>query len=589
MNGRDAALIAAVAAYSAQILLVVAAAAAAAAVVRAPAPRFRLVFWRIVLLVCLLLPLAPARVITIRVTGGVGTAASVAAATPAAVTGVRSMAPEAVAVWVLIAGMAIRMLWLAIGWLRLGALRRESREADLAGDLADLRRHLAPSSEVRWHERIGQPVTFGFRWPIVLLPSGVRLLAPDVQRAVLCHELLHAARGDWRTTLVEELVGAVFWFHPAIRWVIEQIQLSREETVDAMVVSMTASRRLYMRALLAFSDSAGPIAMPAPSLIHRRHLASRIRQLSREVVMSHGRFVFSAAALAAILAGSVWTAVAALPLRTEVTTRTDARRAGTTDISLPATSRSIQPSSPRGAQSSQNPWQGRTLLPPPPPPPPPPNDGKTNPRVIATVKPDYPGEALAYSPSVNVWVTATLDASGAIAQARATRFQLTIDRSIDDPNYWASRPERPFMEAAEAAALKWKFAPPDANTRTTIELMFSYRNIPSGAGADGSRVDAWPDGHKTMRVGGAIRPPLKIVDAKPVYPDTARAGNVEGVVILDVRISGDGSVEDARVVRSIPMLDDAAIAAVRQWRFEPTLLNGEPVDVVMTVTVDFRL
>ena len=92
-----------------------------------------------------------------------------------------------------------------------------------------------------------------------------------------------------------------------------------------------------------------------------------------------------------------------------------------------------------------------------------------------------------------------------------------------------------------------------------------------------------------MRVGGAIRPPLKIVDAKPVYPDTARAGNVEGVVILDVRISGDGSVEDARVVRSIPMLDDAAIAAVRQWRFEPTLLNGEPVDVVMTVTVDFRL
>jgi len=205
------------------------------------------------------------------------------------------------------------------------------------------------------------------------------------------------------------------------------------------------------------------------------------------------------------------------------------------------------------------------------------------------VKPEYPHEALAYSPTVNVWVTATLDAGGAVAQAKATRFQLTIDRSIDDPNYWASKPERPFMEAAEAAALKCKFAPPDANTRTTIELMFTFRNVPSGGAADGSRVDAWPDGHKTIRVGAAVRPPAKIVDAKPVYPEAAKSQNVEGVVILDVRIGGDGSVEDARIVRSIPMLDDAALAAVRQWRFEPTLLNGEPVDVLMTVTVNFVL
>jgi protein TonB len=52
--------------------------------------------------------------------------------------------------------------------------------------------------------------------------------------------------------------------------------------------------------------------------------------------------------------------------------------------------------------------------------------------------------------------------------------------------------------------------------------------------------------------------------------------------------SGDGLVRIATVTRSIPMLDDAAVAAPIQWRFEPTLLNGEPVDVVMTVTVNFR-
>ena len=91
------------------------------------------------------------------------------------------------------------------------------------------------------------------------------------------------------------------------------------------------------------------------------------------------------------------------------------------------------------------------------------------------------------------------------------------------------------------------------------------------------------------RVGGDIKPPQKIVDVAPAYPAIARAAHVEGVVILEVVIAADGSVRDVRILRSIPLFDAAATEAVRQWRFSPTLLNGERVPIVMTVTVAFRL
>ena len=92
-----------------------------------------------------------------------------------------------------------------------------------------------------------------------------------------------------------------------------------------------------------------------------------------------------------------------------------------------------------------------------------------------------------------------------------------------------------------------------------------------------------------VRVGGNIRPPQKITDVAPVYPAIARAARVEGIVILEAVIREDGGVRDVRVLRSIQLLDAAAVEAVRQWRFTPTLLNGEPVPVVMTITVAFRL
>ncbi len=92
-----------------------------------------------------------------------------------------------------------------------------------------------------------------------------------------------------------------------------------------------------------------------------------------------------------------------------------------------------------------------------------------------------------------------------------------------------------------------------------------------------------------VRVGGQIKPPQKIKNVDPVYPSIAQSARVQGVVIIEATIGPSGLVQEAKVLRSIPLLDAAALEAVRQWQFTPTLLNGVPVPVIMTVTVNFTL
>jgi protein TonB len=92
-----------------------------------------------------------------------------------------------------------------------------------------------------------------------------------------------------------------------------------------------------------------------------------------------------------------------------------------------------------------------------------------------------------------------------------------------------------------------------------------------------------------VRIGGDIKTPRRIRDVRPVYPAIAQTARVQGVVVIDATIGPDGRVKDVSIRRSIPLLDQAALDAVRQWQFTPTLLNGVPVPVIMTVTVNFTL
>ena len=92
-----------------------------------------------------------------------------------------------------------------------------------------------------------------------------------------------------------------------------------------------------------------------------------------------------------------------------------------------------------------------------------------------------------------------------------------------------------------------------------------------------------------MPVGGNIKAPTRLSYADPVYPTIAIAAKIDGMVILEATIDETGVVRDVKVLRSIPMLDQAAMDAVKRWRYTPTLLNGVAVPILLTVTVTFSL
>ena len=115
--------------------------------------------------------------------------------------------------------------------------------------------------------------------------------------------------------------------------------------------------------------------------------------------------------------------------------------------------------------------------------------------------------------------------------------------------------------------------------------------VPEGVGRVEAIAPAPPAEKATapIRLHSGIRAPTKLVHVPPAYPAIARTARVQGLVIIEATIDTDGAVVSTRVLKSVPLLDQAAVDAVRQWRFTPTLLNNVAVPIIMTVTVNFAL
>jgi periplasmic protein TonB len=195
-----------------------------------------------------------------------------------------------------------------------------------------------------------------------------------------------------------------------------------------------------------------------------------------------------------------------------------------------------------------------------------------------------------------------------VLPAPATTLMAFISRDVQPP----PAPAAPLARASSARSE----APPNADTNPFAAPVVSPATVaPEGVGemtkgliqgveggvgnvldgALGTRVDLPPppppraEPDEPRRVGGIITKPTKIHDVMPVYPAIAQSSRVSGLVIIEATIGPRGDVLDAAVLRGHPLLDAAALNAVRQWRFTPTLLNGKAIAVVMTVTVDFKL
>ena len=293
-------------AYSLQIGLLVGLAAFVPAALRLRLPGARLVYWHVLLAACLLLPMV--RPWKQEAAGMVQVSTSVAVVVPQQPAPRRSLPPSEIALLLLAAGALARLGWLAAGFWKLRQYRRHSHPLEPASSWS-------VEADLRISGDVSSPVTFGVRRPVVLLPARFPEFDAPMREAILCHEILHVRRRDWLFAVVEELVRAVFWFHPAIWWLLGEIGLAREQAVDRQVVEITRSRDQYVDALLAIAGARPRLDLaPAPLFLRKRHLKQRVISVLKEVRMSRTRLISALAAGLVILVAACWFVTDTFPL-----------------------------------------------------------------------------------------------------------------------------------------------------------------------------------------------------------------------------------------------------------------------------------
>lgn len=125
-------------------------------------------------------------------------------------------------------------------------------------------------------------------------------------------------------------------------------------------------------------------------------------------------------------------------------------------------------------------------------------------------------------------------------------------------------------------------ASPEPTAAPEIHVAVYDRPIPTAVATPGSPMTVGPDSD--------VQAPVLVSKVEPKYPEPARKGRMEGAVVIQAIITTDGEVRDARVARPVsPLLDEAALVAVRQWKYRPATLDGKPVRVYLTITVTFSL
>ena len=552
-----------VVAYCLQLTVVIVACAGLPRLLRVHAPALQYLFWRVLLAVALLLPLLQPWMHVDAVLVLTSTSTAGAAAAPPRPPGPHIVLNQLVlltASGIVVAGIFVRLACLGVGLWRLDRLRNRIAGRDCSDRFSDLQQWIGTSAAIRWSTDISQPVTFGWRRPVVLLPPSVARLDPQAARALVAHELFHVRRRDWLWQIAEEIVRAMFWFHPAMWWLVSRVQLARETVVDELSILATNSRRAYMDTLLAFADDSSPL--PASGFSRRRHLCHRILLLSREASMSATRVTFASLVLAIALAASAAGAASAFPLmqapRDPVPGQLSPEQRATLDRALDQARAALarEPNAPdllnnlaaaiwsRTRDSELSSAEKERLL----------REGLSAETHALTIRPDYV-PALVYK-NLLLRVLAGQTVNPADRAAMLQEADTLRDRAMG-------------LQGTTAAAAPPPPPPPPPPPSTEFDTLVASA--------------------KPLRVGSGIHMPTKIRDVRPVYPAEARAAQIQGVVIVEALIDKTGHVAEARILRSIPMLDQAALDAVRQWEYQPVLLNGGPVPVVVTLTVNFRL
>lgn len=466
----------------------------------------------------------------------------VASATPAgasvarverAVVSPRSQVP-ALQVSPLIVGWLLGVLTFAASLI--AGLCRLRRIAALAHPIDDqpwdlLRRQVSAAYALRRHVailRTDRPdllATFGWRRPVILLPANADDWREDRIHVVLCHELAHIRRGDWAIQIGAEVVRAILWFNPLIWIACRRLRRESEQACDDVVIANGVAPRAYATHLLQLARQCRRPLSPLPSVTPMAHPSSLERRI--------------AVMLNPLVDRRTVSRPVALALMTLVVA-----------VALPVSALRAVQAPPTALTGSIYDTSGAVM----------------------------PGVELTLEDANHAAQTAVTNAAGRFVFSGIAPGRYVLATKL--PGFRALSEEFQLRNASDwDRAITLQIG----DLRETISVRETRLATPPPA--------SQPQAATRLKVGGNVKAPRKLLDVKPLYPVSMRAAGREGVVPIEAVIGSDGTVTYVRVLSAQvhPDFAIAAVDAVRQWRFSPTLLNGVPVEVVMTVSVSFTL
>jgi TonB family protein len=371
------------------------------------------------------------------------------------------------------------------------------------------------------------PVTWGFLQPRILLPADALTWPDERRRIVLSHELAHIGRNDWLWQMVAEVAAAIYWFHPISWMAASHLRQESERAADDAVLNSGVKPSNYASELLELSRT----LTDSGRLCHTALAMARTSHLERRFMnmlntsTNRRRLSRTASVATALAAVAVMLPLAALRL----------------------------PAQERAGKFTGSIYDPRSAAIP-------------NATIIMT-------NAKAHTKDMT-----TADATGqfVFGALPAGQYEMRVLQPGFQPYVVTGVNLQPAVDAKQDATLILGAV----NERVDV--------VATGFGNSGSTDNSAP---KRIRVGGNVQAANLIAKVAPLYPPAAKAARIQGSVLLQAEIAEDGSLSTLAVLSTQidPDLARAAVEAVQQWKYKPTLLNGEPIAVITNITVNFTL
>ena len=430
-----------------------------------------------------------------------------------------------------VAGILLMAARFVGGAVRTARMVRGARPAAYAQALADaVRRTLGIGRGVRTLVSSGAavPMTWGTRRPVVILPEEARHWPGERLHAVVLHELIHVRRHDLLAQLAAQAACCLYWFHPLVWLAARELRKERERACDDAVLGKGVTA----------PDYAGHLLELARVLVERRSLADAPAMAEKGDLEERVRAVLDGSRNRAPLSRRLALSVAALACA----------------LVLPVALVTVQAQAGRGGLAGvvQDASQARV------------------PGCEVRVKNvDGKNEEVAKANAAGEFGFANIPVGRYTIEVRARGFALGKAEAVVEAG-----------RRAEAVVTL-----PLGQISETMTIRGSR---PAGAPAAAPASTVQPI---RIPVGGNVQPAKLIKQVHPVYPADLKEQGITGTVMLRAVISTTGETLNPEVVNSNvnPGLAQAALDAVRQWRYQPTLLNGQPVEVVTSIALNFEL